>query len=78
MTTPQLSRKNSRSFDEECRESVIRFQIENESQTKSPVPSPTSVVVSSIKNEIEVVQQDVEKINIDGANKLGRLYFKVR
>lgn len=82
--SPQVSRKNSLVSANRCsplqeevhhqqRETVIRFQLENEiiSAKAEPVNSEPSASVS----------EDVNKTDGScgsGANQLGQLYFKVR
>nr|CAG4650135.1 EOG090X05OW [Sida crystallina] len=88
VVSPQVSRKNSRSsgyspVDEEFRESVIRFQVEDESKSTDP-SSVSGPVSGSVKSDRDLtplgscIPQDIDKTDGEGSNKLGRLFFKVR
>jgi len=83
--TPQTSRKNSRTsgcspVEEECREAVIRFQVENENKSADS-SSASGAVISCVKSEaasFAAISYNVDKTDGEGSNKLGRLFFKVR
>jgi len=82
--SPNISRKNSRTVgfspqEEQQRETIIRFQLESEVNSKFDCGSTKvdggSVVTTPTGISEDVISPDVTK---DGFNKLGRLYFKVR
>nr|CAG4648640.1 EOG090X05OW [Polyphemus pediculus] len=83
VSSQQASRKNSRTFGSsplEERETVIRFQLENE------VSSKLDPALSDCKTDVETPlpavlygsNQEVNNLDGEGSNKLGQLFFKVR
>ena len=80
-TSPQLSRKNSRTLAcsplEEPRETVIRFQLESEVKAKFD-PSLVRAHPDAGSTLIYGSSPEVDQVDDEELNKLGRLYFKVR
>ena len=67
-------------MEEECREAVIRFQVENENKSADS-SSATGAVISCVKSDaasFAAISHNVDKADGEGSNKLGRLFFKVR